>query len=337
MVVDFDIDTPLNGPGGLDSFLWLFNSQGQQLSFNNNAAAPGENQAVFDAFLQYTFATAGTYYLGVSNAHNTQYDPLTGNGDTAGGQNSIGSYQLIVNDLLAPVVPTLTVTTNVPSIPEFNGTAIGTVSRANADLGQPLVVTLTSSDTTEASVPANVTIPANQSSITFTITAVDDHVVDGTKIATITATAAGFDSGAWSLQVTDSDGTWHNAVNPDDVSHDGVVSAVDALLIINYLNAFGPGPVPSGNPPPYYDVNSDNFITSIDALLVINFINSQPAAQGEGEAFTPRTEATAGSTATTSPQTTAPFDAYFAELGTQMEYARRRQSFPVPMRQAGSL
>src|SRR5262245_50731862 len=30
--VDFDIDTPQNGPGGLGSFLRLFNSQGTQLA-----------------------------------------------------------------------------------------------------------------------------------------------------------------------------------------------------------------------------------------------------------------------------------------------------------------
>ena len=102
-VVDFDIDTTLNGPGGLGSYLRLFNAQGQQLAFNNDAVAPGENVLGFDAYLRYTFATAGTYYIGVSNANNTQYNPITGNGDTAGGQYSIGDYQLIVQT--APVTP----------------------------------------------------------------------------------------------------------------------------------------------------------------------------------------------------------------------------------------
>src|SRR3954463_7375779 len=60
-VVDFDIDTPLNGPGGLGSYLRIFNSQGTQLAFNNDGAAPGENQVGFDAYLRFTFATGGTY------------------------------------------------------------------------------------------------------------------------------------------------------------------------------------------------------------------------------------------------------------------------------------
>jgi len=94
--VDFDIDTPLNGPGGLGSYIRLFNAQAQQLAFNNDAAAPGETTVGFDAYLRYTFPTAGTYYLGVSNANNTAYNPTTGSGDTAGGANATGSYQLVV-------------------------------------------------------------------------------------------------------------------------------------------------------------------------------------------------------------------------------------------------
>src|SRR5438046_2883459 len=105
-VVDFDIDTTLNGSGGLGSYLRLFNSQGTQLASNNDANAPGENTVGFDAYLRYTFATGGTYYNGVSNANNTQYDPTTGNGDTAGGFNSIGDYQLNVQLVVAaPVDP----------------------------------------------------------------------------------------------------------------------------------------------------------------------------------------------------------------------------------------
>jgi dockerin type I repeat protein/pre-peptidase len=271
-VVDFDIDTPLNGPGGLGSFLRLFNAQGQELAFNDNAAAPGESVG-FDAYLRFTFAAAGTFYIGVSNANNTLYDPVTGNGDTAGGQNSTGSYRLIVQEVPANVA-TLTVTINAFSISE-SGTAIGTVTRANADVSQSLTVTLSSSDTTEATVPATVVIPANQTFVDFTITAVNDQVVDGAQTVTITATAAGFVAGAQSLRITDSSSLWHNVQNPLDVNNSGTITINDASLIVNFLNRFGAGPVPQvGSPPPYYDVNSDNFITASDALIVINYLNS---------------------------------------------------------------
>ena len=87
----------------MGSYVRLFNTQGQELASNNDAMAPGENLIGFDAYLRFTFATAGTYYIGVSNYNKTQYDPLTGNGDTAGGRYSIGDYQLIVQT--APVPP----------------------------------------------------------------------------------------------------------------------------------------------------------------------------------------------------------------------------------------
>jgi hypothetical protein len=308
-VVDFNINTPFNDSRGLGSYLRLFNAQGVELAFNNDAAAPGESQIGFDSYLRHTFAAGGTYYVGVSNGNNIQYDPLAGNGDTAGGPYSIGAYQLIVE--VFP--PTLFVTTNLASIPEINGSAIGTVARNSGDVSFSLLVTLSSSDTNVAMVTENVVIPANQLSATFTIVGVDDHVVDGAKTVTITASASGYVEGTRSLQVTDSDGSWHNAANPSDVNNDGVVSPIDALLIINYLNLTGPGSVPAGNPPPYLDVNSDNFISPIDALLIINRLNSPPVGAGEGEAPATPTRMNAENTAVASPLTAAMVDEAHAQ------------------------
>ncbi len=102
-IVDFDIDTALNGSTGLNSYLRLFDAQGTQLASNNNGAAVGEATVSFDAYLRYTFVNAGTYYVAVSNSTNITYNPTTGNGDLAGGQNSTGDYQLIITAL--PVDP----------------------------------------------------------------------------------------------------------------------------------------------------------------------------------------------------------------------------------------
>ena len=75
---------------------------------------------------------------------------------------------------------------------------------------------------------------------------------------------------------------WHNVADPVDVNTDGVASPLDALLIVNYLNANAGGPLPeAASPPPYYDVNGDGSCSPIDVLLVINQLNQ--AAQGEGE------------------------------------------------------
>jgi fibronectin type 3 domain-containing protein len=103
-------------------------------------------------------------------------------------------------------VPALTVTVNPAMFAENAGSnaATGTVSRQGPTTAA-LTVTLTSSDTTEAVVPATVTIPAGQSSATFAVAAVDDAIYDGTQSVTIIASAAGFTSGTAGVQVTDDD------------------------------------------------------------------------------------------------------------------------------------
>ncbi|MEB3209772.1 MAG: Ig-like domain-containing protein [Leptolyngbyaceae bacterium] len=99
---------------------------------------------------------------------------------------------------------TLTVTITPDNISENGGTATGTVTRTG-DLSAVLTVSLDSSDTGEATVPASVEIGANQASATFSITAEDDAIVDGTQIVAITASAEGLVSGTDTLSVTDDD------------------------------------------------------------------------------------------------------------------------------------
>jgi len=152
-LVGFDIDTNLNGTGGLGSYLRLFDSQGLQLAFNNNGAAPGETELGIDAYLQYTFTTRGTYYLGVSNSNNFQYDPNTGTGDAAGGIDSIGAYTLTVQAIVTGT-PELLLSVSPPTIREDGGTATVTIMRTNGDDSQALVVSLVSHDTSEATVTA---------------------------------------------------------------------------------------------------------------------------------------------------------------------------------------
>jgi hypothetical protein len=89
------------------------------------------------------------------------------------------------------------------SISENLGATTATVTRANTDIGSDLLVTLASDDPTEAEVPPTVTILANEASATFPVLAVDDSVFDGTRVASITATAAGYEAGSDTLDVQD--------------------------------------------------------------------------------------------------------------------------------------
>jgi hypothetical protein len=79
---------------------------------------------------------------------------------------------------------------------------------------------------------------------------------------------------------------WQNAVNRFDVNNDGAMSPIDALQVINELNARGPRrldppplPGPPFSPPPFLDVSGDNFLSPIDALQVINILNELAGAR----------------------------------------------------------
>jgi ELWxxDGT repeat protein len=91
---------------------------------------------------------------------------------------------------------------------------------------------------------------------------------------------------AWKITFDVAAPTWYNAANPGDVDDSGAVTSLDALILINYINAH-PGetslPPPPAEPHPFYDVDDNNACTAQDVLLVINYLNSG-AADGEGEA-----------------------------------------------------
>jgi hypothetical protein len=90
--ISFDIDATPTSPA-VDALLRLFDSAGNQLAANDNAAAPGE-PSTSESFLSHTFNSSGTYFIGVSSSANNSYNSLTGDGDTAG---AIGPYTLIVS------------------------------------------------------------------------------------------------------------------------------------------------------------------------------------------------------------------------------------------------
>ncbi|WYM00653.1 MAG: Calx-beta domain-containing protein [Gloeotrichia echinulata CP02] len=120
------------------------------------------------------------------------------NGATIGSQNN-ATVTIIDNDS-----PSLSVVFNVENVNETE-TATGTITRNTEDTSTELIVTLESSDTTEATVPQTVTIPVNQSSVTFTVTAVGDEIFDANQAITITASATGFNSGTDNITINNID------------------------------------------------------------------------------------------------------------------------------------
>ena len=110
----------------------------------------------------------------------------------------------------------------------------------------------------------------------------DNHQVDSKlePLLTLTLTAVGDQedeaTGTFSVTVISVRSPYHNYNLNEDVNGDGFVSPIDALLVINELNARGSGPITTAGGsgwPPMLDVNGDGLLTPIDVLLIINHLN----------------------------------------------------------------
>lgn len=119
---------------------------------------------------------------------------------SASGYISAQTALTVDNDTDAPIAVSIDPATFAENA--GNGAATGTVTLA-ANTVADLTVNLSSNDTSEATVPASVTIPGGSNSTTFAVDAVDDTDQDGTRNVTIQASATGYSSGSTVIQVTD--------------------------------------------------------------------------------------------------------------------------------------
>lgn len=99
---------------------------------------------------------------------------------------------------------TLAISFGSSSVNEAAGTIPVTVSH-NGSTCEPVLVNLSSDDTSELSVPATVTIPVNTSQTSFNATIVNDPFVDGNQVVNVTATANSFNQISSSIIVVDDD------------------------------------------------------------------------------------------------------------------------------------
>lgn len=127
-----------------------------------------------------------------------------------------------------PPDPSLTLTIHAASIVELDGTTMGTVQRSTGTNGD-LEVTLLTSDTGEATVPPNITIPDGSESATFQIIAVDDFLLDGTQTVTITASASGYVDGTDTVDVTDHE-TLSLLITADSIAENAAAGATTATV-----------------------------------------------------------------------------------------------------------
>ena len=86
---------------GLDTALLLFDESGNEIERNDDGAAPGEDFATIDSYLEFTADSPGTYYVGVSGFPNVDYDVIDGRDNLGFDAEtfSVGDYELIINSL----------------------------------------------------------------------------------------------------------------------------------------------------------------------------------------------------------------------------------------------
>lgn len=165
---------------------------------NNNgfATAPGSTVSVTSQTLSQTIANGANFYL-------------AWNYSVTSGTTTSNAQALAIDNILiqsSGVTETLTLSCAPTTFAEDAGAMASncTVTRSGPTTSA-LMVNLMSSDTTEATTPASVTIPIGQASASFDVAAVTDGIVDGSQNVTITASATNFTSGTAMLTVTNVD------------------------------------------------------------------------------------------------------------------------------------
>ena len=118
---------------------------------------------------------------------------------------------VLVEDDDAPAL-TIAPAANTPIDPatgnpliEENGAPTEIVISRNTPTDEPLEVFLTNGDPSETDVPVSVIIPAGETSVTVDIAPLDDDLVDGDQVSTITATAPGLAPATQDVTVGDDD------------------------------------------------------------------------------------------------------------------------------------
>ena len=166
------------------------------------------------------------------------------------------------------------------------------IGRGSVALTENLLVRLTGLPPELGDMPSEVLIVAGEAFVSVPITIHDnsrreENVAFTLFASTDPSTSGRGASGALQLTLVDDDtGDWHNLFLAEDINGDQIVSPLDALLIVNFLNSDS-NPLVSLFPPAlprvYLDTDNNGIVSPIDALLVVNYLNRNSQAVAEGE------------------------------------------------------
>ncbi|GAA5509776.1 dockerin type I domain-containing protein [Novipirellula caenicola] len=195
-----------------------------------------------------------------------------------------------VIDLLVKDHETLSASFTADSVHEdASNTVQLRITRSNSDVSQALPIQVSGGNTNELGFDGALVIPANQTSVLINVVPVDDDDPESSEQYSYTFAASGYVADSATIELVDDEAPlFQNAENRFDVDGNGIVTAADALVVINALqfrngNALLDPDTEQPSDDGYYDVNGDYRITPLDALNVINELNRIGSGESEGE------------------------------------------------------
>ena len=112
------------------------------------------------------------------------------------------------------VLPALALQIDPSRVSENQGKLSVTVLR-DSTIGD-LNINITTNDQTEINLPDTVFIPDGANEVTFEVRGIDDALVDGTQIVSITASASGYRAATTEIEVTDDESTFSSIIDDGD-------------------------------------------------------------------------------------------------------------------------
>ena len=198
------------------------------------------NQAELDR----TDSAGRGYWLQTSDVATTLGQQVSSNATDVFGNTSEFSTGQSVVELLPMTVPQ-------SSVNENGKIVHATIRRGRVASTENLVIQLTSTDPSSATVPASIVMAPGQFSVDFDINVIDDHIYGGNRNIFVTAIAPQ-GMGAVQVQIIEDDIYWHNRKPGlgNDVDDDGAITPLDVLSIINLLNSGFPRDLANQSPLP---------------------------------------------------------------------------------------
>lgn len=137
-----------------------------------------------------------------------------------------------------------------------------------------VTVSLNASAPEQLVFPSQVVFGPGQQTLTVTVNAINDSIVESPKPIALDASAAGYFPGSLAILLTDDDRSpWTNSQLNYDVDNSGTIEPLDVLQVINFLKRSGTGTLPATRDPlgpPFVDVDGDGSVSPLDVLQVIN-------------------------------------------------------------------